>query len=168
MCGIFGYIGFEKHKLLERMGEVIQHRGPDDLGYHVQDKVNSGIRRLSIIDIRGGRQPIYNEDNSLVVVYNGEIYNYLELSQELQRKGHLFNTKCDTEVIVHAYEEYGIDCLAKFNGMFVFALYDKREKELLTILQCRKNLKDKKMQPDLHLNIVSFLMQRGIALLLRI
>ncbi len=131
MCGIFGYIGFEEDGLLRRMGEVIQHRGPDDHGYHEQGKINLGIRRLSIIDLEGGHQPIYNENNSSVVVYNGEIYNYLELSEELKRKGHQFKTHCDTEVIIHAYEEYGIDCLDRFNGMFAFALYDKGTDELI-------------------------------------
>jgi len=131
MCGIFGYIGFEEDELLRRMGEVIRHRGPDDHGYHEQGKINLGIRRLSIIDLEGGHQPIYNENNSSVVVYNGEIYNYLELSEELKRKGHQFKTNCDTEVIIHAYEEYGIDCLDRFNGMFVFALYDKGTDELI-------------------------------------
>ena len=131
MCGIFGYIGFEEPRLLERMGQVIRHRGPDDVGYYNEDKVSLGIRRLSIIDLEGGHQPIFNENNSLVVVYNGEIYNYLELSEDLKRQGHRFKTQCDTEVILHAYEEYGMDFLTRFNGMFVFALYDKRKKELI-------------------------------------
>jgi len=131
MCGIFGYIGFEEPRLLERMGQVIRHRGPDDVGYYNEDKVSLGIRRLSIIDLEGGHQPIFNENNSLVVVYNGEIYNYLELCEDLKRKGHRFKTQCDTEVILHSYEEYGSDFLTRFNGMFVFALYDKRKKELI-------------------------------------
>jgi asparagine synthase (glutamine-hydrolysing) len=131
MCGIFGFVGFKEQNLLKRMGEVIQHRGPDDVGYYNHDKVSLGIRRLSIIDLDGGRQPIYNEDRSLAVVYNGEIYNYLELFKELKNKGHEFRTQCDTEVIVHAYEEYGLDFLEKFNGMFAFALYDQRQRELI-------------------------------------
>jgi asparagine synthase (glutamine-hydrolysing) len=131
MCGVFGFVGFHEHNLLQRMGRAITHRGPDDEGYYIHDKVNLGIRRLSIIDLPGGKQPIYNEDQSIVVVYNGEIYNYRELFGELESKGHKFTTRCDTEVIVHAYEEYGIDCLDRFNGMFAFALYDVRRNELI-------------------------------------
>jgi len=133
MCGIYGYVNFEEHDLLRRMGDVIQHRGPDDVGYYTNNKVHLGIRRLSIIDLEGGRQPVYNEDRSIVVVFNGEIYNYLELSAELRRQGHRFRSRSDTEVLVHAYEEYGIDFLEKLNGMFAFALYDTRKQEFFLV-----------------------------------
>lgn len=131
MCGIFGYAGFDEPKLLERMGTVLQHRGPDDVGYYRHDRVHLGIRRLSIIDLAGGKQPVTNEDGALVVVYNGELYNYLELTKVLQARGHTFTTRSDTEVIVHAYEEYGIDFLHKLHGMFAFALYDVHKRALL-------------------------------------
>jgi asparagine synthase (glutamine-hydrolysing) len=131
MCGIFGFVGFEDADLLQQMGQVIRHRGPDGEGYYTDPHCSMGMRRLSIIDLAGGGQPIYNEDGSLVVCYNGEIYNYVELMDELQAKGHQFKTHCDTEVIVHAYEEWGIDCLQRFNGMFAFALYDVRRRELI-------------------------------------
>ncbi len=131
MCGIFGFVGFEDADLLQRMGQVIRHRGPDGQGYYTDPHLSMGMRRLSIIDLVGGGQPIYNEDGSLVVCYNGEIYNYVELMEELRELGHQFKTHCDTEVIVHAYEEWGLDCLQRFNGMFAFALYDLRRRELI-------------------------------------
>jgi asparagine synthase (glutamine-hydrolysing) len=130
MCGIFGFTGVRQAGLLRRMGDVIRHRGPDDDGFFEQDDFAMGMRRLSIIDLEHGEQPIVNEDKSVVVCYNGEIYNYVELMEDLQRKGHNFTTRCDTEVIVHAYEEYGLDCLEKFNGMFAFCLFDKQKRRL--------------------------------------
>ena len=131
MCGIFGFAGFEDPRLLERMSRVLTHRGPDGEGFLRCGPVSMGMRRLSIIDLAGGDQPIYNEDRTIAVCYNGEIYNYLELMEELQRRGHRFSTHCDTEVLVHGYEEYGIDILQRLNGMFAFALYDMRRGELI-------------------------------------
>jgi len=113
------------------MTETIRHRGPDETGFYVDDSIMLGMCRLSIIDIKTGHQPIFNEDRSLVIVYNGEIYNFIELRLELEAKGHRFSTNSDTEVIVHAYEEYGVECLNRFNGMFAFALYDLKQKRLI-------------------------------------
>src|SRR5438270_12386231 len=112
MCGIAGFIDAGRRRdtttgLIDRMCQVIRHRGPDDQGTWVGDGVALGMRRLSIIDLSGGHQPIFNEDGTILVVFNGEIYNYRELQGELRRRGHSFTTDCDTEVIVHAYEEYG-------------------------------------------------------------
>jgi asparagine synthase (glutamine-hydrolysing) len=106
------------------MCNTITHRGPDEVGMDIRDGVGLGMRRLSIIDLKGGSQPIYNEDRSIRTVYNGEIYNFKELKQELENKGHVFSTKTDTEVIVHAYEEFGDDFPRHFNGMFAFVLHD--------------------------------------------
>lgn len=113
------------------MGSVLIHRGPDGVGYYRDPGFAMGTRRLSIIDVKGGGQPIYNEDGSLVVCFNGEIYNFPELRQELEKAGHVFSTRSDTEVIVHAYEEWGVDCLNRFNGMFAIALWDLHRRELL-------------------------------------
>ena len=124
MCGIYGFAGFDETGLLDRMSECLRHRGPDGVGNWDRPGLAMGMRRLSIIDIERGQQPIYNEDGSVVVFQNGEIYNYVELSEELKRLGHVFKTCSDTEVIVHAYEQWGVDCLAHFNGMFAIALYD--------------------------------------------
>ena len=112
------------------MCKVVSHRGPDDEGYYSDKNITLGHKRLSIIDLRTGKQPIYNEDNSIVIVYNGEIYNFRELRQDLEEKGHSFYTSSDTEVIVHAYEEYGYDCVKLFNGMFAFAIWDSNKEEL--------------------------------------
>lgn len=136
MCGICGKINREKEKpveksLIVRMCDVIKHRGPDDAGYFVKQNVGLGMRRLSIIDLSGGHQPIYNEDNSVVVVLNGEIYNFPELREDLRKKGHQFRTKSDTEVIVHLYEERGEDCVNYLRGMFGFALYDIKRNRLM-------------------------------------
>ena len=131
MCGIFGFSGFQDPTLLKRMGHSLFHRGPDSEGMFSADQLNMGMRRLSIIDLESGEQPIFNEDNTIAVVFNGEIYNYIELREELISKGHHFITRTDTEVIVHAYEEWGTACLTRFNGMFALALYNKRTKQLL-------------------------------------
>ncbi len=130
MCGIFGFYGFNDKELLQRMSKILKHRGPDDTGFFLDDMVGLGNVRLSIIDVEGGRQPIFNEDESIVVVYNGEIYNFKELRRELEKRGHRFYTNTDTEVIVHAYEEWGFDCVKMFNGMFAFALWDSNKKLL--------------------------------------
>ncbi len=140
MCGIFGFYGFDDRGLLQRMSKILKHRGPDDRGFFTDDRVGLGNVRLSIIDVEGGRQPIYNEDNSIVVVYNGKIYNFKELRRELERRGHRFYTNTDTEVIVHAYEEWGFDCVKRFNGMFAFALWDSNKK-LLFLARDRSGIK---------------------------
>ncbi|MEM9280308.1 MAG: asparagine synthase (glutamine-hydrolyzing) [Verrucomicrobiota bacterium] len=125
MCGIFGFCGFDEEGLLERMAETMVHRGPDGEGYLQRRRFSMGMCRLSIIDLEGGTQPIFNEDESIAICYNGEIYNYIELAEELAKMGHVFRTKSDTEVVVHAYEEWGTSCLDRFNGMFAFSLYDQ-------------------------------------------
>jgi len=116
--------------LIERMNDAQFHRGPDEGGVHIEPGVGLGHRRLSIIDLSGGKQPLYNEDESVVVVYNGEIYNFQGLSEELQTLGHRFRTHCDTEVIVHAWEEWGADCVSRFRGMFAFAIWDRNRQTL--------------------------------------
>lgn len=134
MCGICGIYDLAGNKvdsgLLGLMTERIRHRGPDGGGCFVSGEIGLGSRRLSIIDLEGGSQPQSNEDGGLQVVFNGEIYNFVELREELQQKGHRFKTRCDTEVIVHAYEEWGEDCTARFNGMFAFALWDGARRKL--------------------------------------
>jgi asparagine synthase (glutamine-hydrolysing) len=130
MCGIFGFAGFEDAGLLRRMGKRLEHRGPDGEGYFESPRFSMGVRRLSIIDLEGGAQPIYDEAGLRAVCFNGEIYNYVELRDELTERGHVFRTRSDTEVIVHAFEEWGIDCLERLNGMFAFALWDGTQSEL--------------------------------------
>lgn len=127
MCGITGIIGIKDENTLIKMNNALIHRGPDEEGYYFDENISLGNRRLSIIDLSTGTQPIYNEDKSLVVVYNGEIYNYQEIRKSLIDKGHKFNTNCDTEIIVHAFEEYGVDCLQHFNGDFAFILYNLKD-----------------------------------------
>ena len=126
MCGIFGFTGHPDRELLGRMAAVLVHRGPDDAGSLERDDVSLGHRRLSIIDRAGGHQPLANEDETVWLVYNGEIYNYRELRAELEATGHVFRTHTDSEVIVHAYEEWGPACAARFNGMWAFAIADLR------------------------------------------
>jgi len=112
------------------MNESLSHRGPDGDGFHIEPGVGFGHRRLSIIDLEGGRQPLYNEDHTVVVTYNGEIYNFKDVELELRARGHVFRTRCDTEVIVHAWEEWGERCLERFNGMFAFAIWDRNTETL--------------------------------------
>lgn len=136
MCGIAGFIDAQRSRddaeqLIDRMCKVIRHRGPDDQGVWVGDGAALGMRRLSIIDLAGGHQPIFNEDQNILIVFNGEIYNYRELQEELQKCGHSFRTNSDTEAIVHAYEEYGDDCVKHLRGMFTFALWDRKRRRLL-------------------------------------
>ena len=126
MCGIFGFAGSPDRQLLGRMAAAIVHRGPDDAGAFETPSVSLGHRRLSIIDREGGHQPVANEDETVWLVYNGEVYNYRELRAELEAAGHIFRTHCDSEVIVHAYEEWGAACAARFNGMWAFAVADLR------------------------------------------
>ena len=136
MCGIAGLINSDSGKpaefeVVRRMCQTIVHRGPDDDGYYIKDNVGLGMRRLSIIDLAGGRQPLHNEDKTVWVVFNGEIYNFPQLRQELQQAGHRFYTNTDTEVIVHLYEDLGADCIQKLRGMFALAIYDERQRRLL-------------------------------------
>jgi asparagine synthase (glutamine-hydrolysing) len=133
MCGITGVVGSlrTERSTLQRMNDALLHRGPDGEGFLWSDGVGLGMRRLAIIDVAGGDQPIYNEDGTIGVVYNGEIYNFLELRLDLERRGHIFATHSDTEVIVHAYEEYGVECVEHLWGMFALALWDAREHRLL-------------------------------------
>jgi asparagine synthase (glutamine-hydrolysing) len=116
----------DRRSRVHRMCQTIVHRGPDDEGIYARGPVGLGMRRLSIIDLAGGKQPIHNEDGSVWVVFNGEIYNFPELRGELQGRGHQFYTHSDTEVIVHLYEEMGADCVKKLRGMFAIALYDEK------------------------------------------
>ncbi len=145
MCGICGVTYFDRERnVLEpevkSMCDVIRHRGPDDEGWITKGNYGIGMRRLSIIDLFTGRQPISNEDGSIWIVFNGEIYNHVELRDELIKKGHKFQTKCDTEAIVHAYEEYGEECPKKLNGMFGFAILDLR-KRILFLARDRLGIK---------------------------
>lgn len=138
MCGIAGICLTDPAQrvskpLLTRMTRALAHRGPDGEGLLVDGNLGLGHRRLSIIDLAGGHQPIYNEDRSIAVVFNGEIYNYVELAQELERAGHRFATRSDTETIVHAFEEWGPRCVERFAGMFAFALVNKRERTVLLV-----------------------------------
>lgn len=136
MCGIAGIVGRTSGppvsaKTLRRMCDTIVHRGPDAEGIYVKGTVGLGMRRLSIIDVSGGSQPIHNEDKTLWIVFNGEIYNFLELRSSLEHRGHTFYTNTDTEAILHLYEEYGSECVHRLRGMFAFALYDERSRKLL-------------------------------------
>jgi asparagine synthase (glutamine-hydrolysing) len=135
MCGIVGTLNLTRsHPIrevdLRRMLAMIRHRGPDQFGIYLDDHVGLGSARLSIIDLEGGQQPITNEDASLWIVFNGEIFNYLELRPDLEARGHAFATHTDTEVLLHLYEEYGPDCLQKLNGQFAFAVWDARRRSL--------------------------------------
>ena len=136
MCGIAGIVSAAADDRIEaatihRMCQAIVHRGPDDEGIFVKDGTGLGMRRLSIIDLAGGHQPVFNEDRSVWIVFNGEIYNFPQLRSELQSRGHRLATHSDTEVIVHLYEELGSDCVQQLRGMFAFALYDERRRKLL-------------------------------------
>ncbi len=128
MCGFCGFTGNikDREKIIKKMMDRIVHRGPDSAGVHSDEKITMGFRRLSIIDLADGSQPMYNEDESVVLVFNGEIYNYKELREKLIEKGHIFKTHSDTEVLVHLYEEKGKDMLDYLRGMFAFAIFDKK------------------------------------------
>ena len=132
MCGICGFTGNIENKtdVLTNMMNKIIHRGPDSGGQHVDDGIALGFRRLSIIDLDNGSQPMYNEDNSIVITFNGEIYNHQELREDLIAKGHVFRNRADTEVLIHAYEEYGQDMLNKLRGMFAFVIWDSNTRTL--------------------------------------
>jgi asparagine synthase (glutamine-hydrolysing) len=145
MCGITGIFDTRGRRDIPRptlvaMNDAIAHRGPDDDGFHFEPGVGLGHRRLSIIDLSGGHQPLFNEDNTVAVVFNGEIYNFQELVVELQARGHTFRTRSDTEVIVHAWEEWGEACVTRFRGMFAFGLWD-RNRETLFLARDRLGVK---------------------------
>ena len=135
MCGFTGFTGNfpNKEDIIEKMMDRIVHRGPDSSGIHSDENVTLGFRRLSIIGLENGSQPMYNEDNSIVIVFNGEIYNYEELKKQLIEKGHIFKSEADTEVLVHLYEEKGMDMLKELRGMFAFVIYDTNKKELYAV-----------------------------------
>jgi len=135
MCGISGFLHFNKDEparadVIKKMTDIISHRGPDGEGYYLHNNLAFGHRRLSIIDLSTGGQPMFNEDESLALIFNGEIYNYIELREELQQLGQRFKTTSDSEVIIKAYQQWGIDCQTKFNGMWAFALWDEKKQQL--------------------------------------
>ena len=134
MCGLVGFIDrdiqYDPQTVVRAMADRIVHRGPDSDGYFCEGGAGLGFRRLSIIDLSGGDQPIFNEDGKLLINLNGEIYNYRELRAELTAKGHVFRTKADTEVILHGYEEWGQALLPRLRGMFAFVIYDRRSHRL--------------------------------------
>ncbi|MDO4963074.1 MAG: asparagine synthase (glutamine-hydrolyzing) [bacterium] len=131
MCGFTGYVGKNiDKKIIKDMNDMIIHRGPDDSGYYIDNDISMGFRRLSIIDLSHGSQPMKNEDSSMIITFNGEIYNFKELKKELTKKGHKFKNNSDTEVIIHGYEEYKEKIVDKLRGMFAFVIWDKKNKEL--------------------------------------
>jgi asparagine synthase (glutamine-hydrolysing) len=135
MCGIAGIFHFDKDrkadsKIIKSMTDSLVHRGPDGEGFYIHENLALGHRRLSIIDLETGDQPMFSEDRSIVVIFNGEIYNYIELREELKILGHTFRTSSDTEVIIKAYQEWGLDCQNKFNGMWAFAVWDEKRQHL--------------------------------------
>src|SRR5262249_26437419 len=137
MCGIVGIHSLDGQRpidraLLESMNDSLVHRGPDSAGFYLEPgRVGLAMRRLSIIDVSGGDQPVFNEDGTVCIVFNGEIYNFSALRAELESRGHAFKTNGDTETIVHAYEEFGDDCVDHLRGMFAFALWDRKRQRLL-------------------------------------
>jgi asparagine synthase (glutamine-hydrolysing) len=135
MCGVAGVLDLQDRgvarPLLQRLCAQLAHRGPDDEGYYFKGSAALGQRRLSIIDLAGGQQPMSNEDGTVWVTFNGEIYNFQELRQRLEKLGHRFATQSDTETIVHAYEQYGDACAEHLRGMFAFAVWDERRQALL-------------------------------------
>ena len=130
MCGFCGYLNKKEKDSIKKMNDAIIHRGPDDESYYKDDFIAMGFRRLSIIDLKGGRQPMTNEDDSMIITFNGEIYNFKEIKEDLIKKGHKFKTNSDTEVILHGYEEYKEKILDKLRGMFAFAIWDKNNQKL--------------------------------------
>jgi asparagine synthase (glutamine-hydrolysing) len=134
MCGITGFIYNNgravEREVLERMNCAIVHRGPDEDGFYVKENIGLAMRRLSIIDLAGGQQPVHNEDGTKWIVYNGEIYNFQVLRDDLEKRGHKFYTHSDTETLIHLYDEFGIDCLDHLRGMFAFAIWDEKERSL--------------------------------------
>jgi asparagine synthase (glutamine-hydrolysing) len=139
MCGICGQYNFKAHdpvirEDIEKMTKTLVHRGPDDEGYYISGPVGLGFRRLSIIDLQGGHQPMFDSDLRVCIVFNGEIYNFQELRGELLGFGHIFQTKCDTEVIIAGYKQWGEDVFNHLNGMFGLAIWDKEKKKLIVVL----------------------------------
>ena len=134
MCGIVGIVNQisrpVEREILEKMNRAIRHRGPDEDGFYLNENVGLAMRRLSIIDLAGGQQPIHNPSKTAWIVFNGEIYNFQELRAELEKRGHRFYTNSDTEIILHLYDEHGADCVTHLRGMFAFAIWDEREKSL--------------------------------------
>src|SRR3989442_12179781 len=145
MCGIAGLLELKKNAqvnpaILRQMCDVMAHRGPDDEGIYTQDRIGIGMRRLSIVDLTTGHQPMNNEDGSLWIVFNGEIYNHQSLREPLIARGHSYRTHSDTETIIHLYEEYGKDCVQHLRGMFAFAIWDQ-SKRCLIIARDRLGIK---------------------------
>ncbi|MEE4167052.1 MAG: asparagine synthase (glutamine-hydrolyzing), partial [Desulfocapsaceae bacterium] len=133
MCGICGF-NWQDETLVRSMAQTMTHRGPDQEGVFCSPRVSLAHRRLSIIDLsENGRQPMFNEDGSVVLVFNGEIYNFQELREQLLHKGHQFSSRSDSEVIIHAYEEWGVESISRLRGMFAYALYDKNKDSLLIV-----------------------------------
>ena len=135
MCGIAGILYADPateppRAPIKRMTDALAHRGPDGEGFHLEPGIALGHRRLAIIDPAGGHQPMYNEDHSVAIVFNGEIYNFEALRHELAAMGHIFRNRCDTEAIIHAWESFGPDCVARLSGMFAFALWDRNRATL--------------------------------------
>ena len=138
MCGICGIFHLNSGKMVDKslvhkMADIMHHRGPDDEGFLFDGGLGLGHRRLSIIDLSGGHQPICNEDETAWIVYNGEVYNYRPLTETLKSRGHRFRTRSDSETILHAYEEYGEECVHHLRGMFAFAIWDARRRKLLLV-----------------------------------
>src|SRR5258708_29939931 len=138
MCGIAGFVssarlGPDAHDRAIDMRDIIEHRGPDEAGLHLDTRAALAHRRLSIVDLKTGQQPLSNEDESIWVVFNGEIYNHSGIRKDLEARGHRYRTHSDTESIVHAYEEWGDDCVQCFRGMFAFAIWDARRQRLLLV-----------------------------------
>ena len=136
MCGFIGFVDSinkkEKKEIIKKMADLIKHRGPDGEGYFVDNNIALGHRRLSIVDLKNGSQPMYNEDKTIAIIFNGEIYNHLKLKEELEKSDHQFQSNCDTEVLIHGYEEWGIEkLLKKLVGMFAFVIYDQKKKKII-------------------------------------
>src|SRR5579875_2821811 len=133
MCGIAGFVSTDtrdQRSILERMTSTIAHRGPDGYGFHFDGPAALGHRRLSIIDVAGGGQPMTNESGDIWLTYNGEIFNHADVRPALEHAGHRYATRCDTETVIHAYEEYGVRCVEQFRGMFAFAIWNSRTQTL--------------------------------------
>ena len=158
MCGIAGFLNFESGKMpdksvIKSMTDAISYRGPDGFGYYINETLALGHRRLSIIDLSTGNQPMFSDDGTIVLVFNGEIYNYIELREELIKLGYHFKTTSDTEVIITAYQHWGTDCQTKFNGMWSFALWDDNKKQLLL---SRDRIGEKPMHYAVYENSIIF------------
>ena len=158
MCGITGVLNFDREgktgsAVLNKMTDAISYRGPDGFGYYNHANIALGHRRLSIIDLSTGDQPMFSDDKNIILVFNGEIYNYIELREELVKLGYHFKTTSDTEVIITAYQHWGIDCQTKFNGMWAFALWDEKEQQLLL---SRDRIGEKPLHYAVHENAIIF------------